>query len=513
MLTFQSLLKRIDKTSLKIHNSKKKSINYTMVTPLINSSLLQDNTLYVGFTSDLDNICTNLPNIGFILIPDIPLNEKIHILSEFVIWDEVVPIEILYDIIQIEFRRKVELASNMSLIFSALIKGSNLKELIDIGTKFLENPIIVTNSAYKVIAMSNLHVDNPFWEFARTHGHCSQNSINCCKNEGLTKKVIESDVPVLFTDGVAQKNNIISNKLAIGNRILGYIGVHEINRKFTPSDIDAIKILSDIIIVAMRTDIYEEAIINTVHEDIIIDLLNNEMPTTSILTNRLHNANWSLKKYLSLIKIPLFKSDHSICFFDYLYTRLIEQSTISKITKYHDSIVIIINYNNQTEYDMELNSIKDFLSNNNIKGGISRTFSKSEFENLSSYYHQASIAYEIGTLTNKTSICIYPYENVVLFHLFSKIRNKDDLKIFCHPSYNKLLKYDKLNGTEYCKSLYEYILCANNISAAANKLFIHRNTMAYRLNKISEITGLDLTDGINIIKLYFSHKINEWLKY
>ncbi|WP_459478891.1 PucR family transcriptional regulator [Clostridium saccharoperbutylacetonicum] len=513
MLTFHSLLKRIDKTNLTIHSNKKNAIQYTMVTPLINASPLHDNTLYVGFISDLYDICLNQSYVGFILIPDLPLKEDIHISGEFVIWDELISLEVLYDIVQIEFRKKVELASNMSSIFSALIKGHSLKELIDIGTKILGNPIIVTNSAYKVLAMSNFHIDEPFWEFARTHGYCCQDSINCYKNEGITKKVIESNIPVLFTDGVAKKINIISNKLTMGNQILGYIGVHAINKEFSPSDIDTVKMLSDIFTVAIRTDIYEKAITHTVHEDIIIDLLNGEIPATIILSDRLHNANWSLKKYFCLVKIPLFKSDQSISFLDYLYTKLIERCAISKIARYHESLVLIINYNKQSEYDIELNNIKDILNNNNIKGGISRIFSKSEFENLSSYYHQASIAYEIGTLTNKASICIYPYENVALFHLFSKIKDKDELKIFCHPSYNKLLKHDKLNGTEYCKTIYEYILCANNISAAADKLFIHRNTMAYRLNKISEITDLDLTNGINIFKLYFSQKISEWLKY
>ncbi|WP_160688616.1 GAF domain-containing protein [Clostridium sp. C2-6-12] len=513
MLTFHNLLKRINKADLKIHSNKKEALNYTMVTPIFKSSSLQDNTLYVAFVSDLDNLCINQSTVGFILIPDIPLKENIHISGEFVVWDKIVPLETLYNTVQIEFRRKVELASNMSSIFSALIKGNSLQELIDIGTKILGNPIIVTNSAYKVLAMSNIHIDEPFWQFAKTHGYCSQDSINCYKNEGINKKVLESDDPVLLNDGIWQENNIISNKLVIKNKILGYIEVHEMNKKFTPSDIDAVKIFSDILAVEIRTDIYEEAITHTVYEDIIIDLLNEVVPTTNTLLNRLCSANWSLKKYLILIRIPLFKSDQSISFLDYLYTKLVYRATVSKIARYHDSLVVIINYNKQTEYDMELNNITDILIGNNIKGGISRIFSKSEFENLSFYYHQASIAYDLGTLTNKASTFLYPYENVILFHLFSKIKDKNELKIFCHPSYNKLLKHDKLNGTEYCKSIYEYILCANNISAAADKLFIHRNTMAYRLNKISEITGLDLTNGINIYKLYFSQKINEWLKY
>jgi DNA-binding PucR family transcriptional regulator len=158
----------------------------------------------------------------------------------------------------------------------------------------------------------------------------------------------------------------------------------------------------------------------------------------------------------------------------------------------------------------EINNVIDILEKNKLKGGISSIFT--ELENLNYYYHQSSKAYEIGKLTNDNSVHLYYYEDISLFHLFSKIQNKNDLKIFCHPAYIKLQKYDKLNGTEYCKSLYEYILCANNISASAEKLFIHRNTMSYRISKISKITGLDLTSGKNIYKLYMSIRIDEWLK-
>lgn len=195
---------------------------------------------------------------------------------------------------------------------------------------------------------------------------------------------------------------------------------------------------------------------------------------------------------------------------DYLYIKLIKNTTISKVAKFHNSLVIVINFDTEAEYDLEINTIVDILKDNKIKGGITSVFPNSELEHLNAYYQQASKAYEIGKLINKTSTYLYYYEDIAIFHLLSKLQNKNDLRMFCHPSYSKLLEYDKLNGTEYCKSLYEYILCANSVSAAADKLFIHRNTMSYRINKISEITGLNLTNGKNIYKLYLSMKISEW---
>ena len=42
-----------------------------------------------------------------------------------------------------------------------------------------------------------------------------------------------------------------------------------------------------------------------------------------------------------------------------------------------------------------------------------------------------------------------------------------------------------------------FIECSLNISAAARALYMHRNTMMYRLDKIKKMTGLDIRDFYN----------------
>lgn len=58
----------------------------------------------------------------------------------------------------------------------------------------------------------------------------------------------------------------------------------------------------------------------------------------------------------------------------------------------------------------------------------------------------------------------------------------------------KMYEDDKLKGTEFYRSLKEYLLLRNNVSMTAKRLFIHRNTMIYRLSKVSEILGVDINE-------------------
>lgn len=57
---------------------------------------------------------------------------------------------------------------------------------------------------------------------------------------------------------------------------------------------------------------------------------------------------------------------------------------------------------------------------------------------------------------------------------------------------DRLKREDREKGTDFYKSLKEYLLSGNNVNLSAKRLFIHRNTMVYRLAKIHEIISVDI---------------------
>ena len=55
-------------------------------------------------------------------------------------------------------------------------------------------------------------------------------------------------------------------------------------------------------------------------------------------------------------------------------------------------------------------------------------------------------------------------------------------------------KADEKKRTELYKTLKTYLLCENNVRKTADKLFIHRNTLVYRLNQIQKFFSCDIDD-------------------
>jgi DNA-binding PucR family transcriptional regulator len=58
----------------------------------------------------------------------------------------------------------------------------------------------------------------------------------------------------------------------------------------------------------------------------------------------------------------------------------------------------------------------------------------------------------------------------------------------------RLLEYDERHESTLTESLAAWLDAFGDVRAAAATLFIHTNTLRYRLRRVEEVSGLDLTD-------------------
>jgi len=57
-----------------------------------------------------------------------------------------------------------------------------------------------------------------------------------------------------------------------------------------------------------------------------------------------------------------------------------------------------------------------------------------------------------------------------------------------------LREHDRTRRGDLVRTLKTYFAAGANASEAADRLFLHRNSMVYRLERIQKLTGLDLKD-------------------
>lgn len=114
-------------------------------------------------------------------------------------------------------------------------------------------------------------------------------------------------------------------------------------------------------------------------------------------------------------------------------------------------------------------------------------------------YFQANEAIQYGY--HGESGEIYYYENFMVDQLLDSVRDKQILETFAQMSLGKLCEHDQKHGTDFVKTLEIYFECNGNVSIAAKKLFLHRNSLIYRMDKIKEILGSELKDSTELLTL------------
>lgn len=79
-----------------------------------------------------------------------------------------------------------------------------------------------------------------------------------------------------------------------------------------------------------------------------------------------------------------------------------------------------------------------------------------------------------------------------VYRLLFQLEDNPELSAFCDEILGKLIEYDRDQGTDLVETLTAYFAHKNNLSQTAESLFVHRNTLLYRMERIREISGLDL---------------------
>src|SRR5699024_8760952 len=67
---------------------------------------------------------------------------------------------------------------------------------------------------------------------------------------------------------------------------------------------------------------------------------------------------------------------------------------------------------------------------------------------------------------------------------------------------SEMILRETINDTELLKTMETFLLCNLNVSETAKELYMHRNSLQYRLDKFADKTGLDVRQFHDAMTLY-----------
>ncbi|MFO7538168.1 MAG: helix-turn-helix domain-containing protein [Chloroflexota bacterium] len=123
-------------------------------------------------------------------------------------------------------------------------------------------------------------------------------------------------------------------------------------------------------------------------------------------------------------------------------------------------------------------------------------------------YSKALQAMQLGQRL-KLSNRVVDFDSLGVFRLLAELENIPAVQRFADQVIGPLADYDRDHRGSLIQTLDAYFTHHANISQTAESLFVHRNTLLYRLDRIQELTQQDLNQSDMRLALHLSLKF--WL--
>lgn len=155
------------------------------------------------------------------------------------------------------------------------------------------------------------------------------------------------------------------------------------------------------------------------------------------------------------------------------------------------------------------NYLRAELAPETVSVGIGRYYKDPMAIALS--YREASQSASFGRLIFGPNSLTH-FDEIGSYRIISRCTDHVGLRDFVDDHLSVIETYDLEGGTELLRTLRVYLGEGCNATAAAEKLFVHVNTLNYRLGRIERIAGIDLKDAETRFNLEFALRIRRYLQ-
>lgn len=282
------------------------------------------------------------------------------------------------------------------------------------------------------------------------------------ENSGVPFKIIKNDGTIIF-HSTEEIEKAISRSILFGNEKVNLI----LDNRF--------EICTSLLKYSIESKFKE---IYDLREQLIIDILEGK----AVNMDALYGAFPFLNNKCTLFIISVEKNKYEAL--NILKESYNDQEFTAII--YKNYIVILGNFDEILDH---ARGIKELIfSNLYVKPYISYSYLSEGIENLKEIFENSVMCINLGKKYGLKST-IYNSESLLFEKIVYNINDNMKKEIF-NKFNDKLIKFDN----EMINTIQELMNCGLNISEAAKKLYIHRNTLIYRLDKIQKDTGYDIRD-------------------
>jgi hypothetical protein len=387
-------------------------------------------------------------------------------------------------------------------LLSFLGKKRPLKDMLDASLEALPYPMAILDEKTKALALGKLtETQSNDYKYLVKNGEFAIS--------GVQKFAEQADAPLILSSRTARVVKNISaedtterirTNIWINQKIVGYILVFDPGGGFRKGDLSRVDNLCEYIQKCMEIP-SNEYLKKSSLESFFIKMISSEDYDMVELVKTLGNFGWSKDDKYCVIRIESKVANKNNLVFAKLCEKIQYKFQGCYPLIYEKGITLLMNLTNLSSDSDYMLKLTKLVEQDTIIIGASYPFDNIML--IDRYYHQACTAAYYGRYLQRSSP-VYA-TSIALEEISQLAKNHGEISAFIHSDVQKLLAYDKQNGSDMSRSLFYYLYFGYNSTDAANYLGIHRNTLKYRLMKIQDILSLDIDDKKERLLLLISY--------
>lgn len=386
-----------------------------------------------------------------------------------------------------------------------LMRTHDVQEIINLARPIFGNPLILSNGSYTVMAITEEKgIDDPKWtEITVTRGVPMGVVTNSSVNETY-RRSLETQRPVL--DQNAEGVNMLRKVLSTGERILGYLDSPLYMQEIEEDDIEFFDFLGNLLSMELQKNSEQACLPDNMLDYFVFDLLEGHMVDRKLINERLEFFQWNLfaKGSVQIVSIrgKYQELETDNIRFRQLLEKLSKTFPNDRSFAYMNQLKMLCPVSDCLQKDERfMEQLEAMLISEELVAGISRPLI--EIESISDFNRQSERAAELGRRFHPKQ-SIHLYDSYAIYHALELVADRERMAQFCHSAVILLRDYDRAHETDLLESLRIYLTHDRSIGESAAALYIHRNTMNYRITRINELTSLDMSDPDVFCHLLFS---------
>ncbi len=390
-------------------------------------------------------------------------------------------------------------------IQQALNREDTIQSLLDLSYPIFRNPLLLKRADFFILAHSSVIEENPALGYLIDPVNTYE-TITLCKTDSVFLNALNERGPYFLPDYLAGTRELCCNLFDHGvfsYRLILVEELSEIREEMGP----VLQHLSEYVQILLRRTAQNSQMDVYPLENLLKDIISKKQTDYTFISTALSEFGWYPNHSYCCMTARMSSMGSQNMTSNYLCKHFENIIPGSCAFRYEGAIVVFVNlarYDNTI--DGLLNSTIEFLRDSFLKTGISN--SVISVMDLRYCYIQAKIALEYGS-KYQTFRWVHKFEDITMQYFMECCLADLPVHMVCSSSLLALKEHDRVHHSDFYNTLKVYLDSHLNAVQSARKLFIHRSTFLYRLEKIQELVHINFDDQDQLFYLLISYRILE----